>query len=118
MMRRIGTILFLITLILVTALVVAVANTEKGAEEMTMIGGEKGDVWFPHRNHQDNLGDCKICHDLFPQEAGTIQKMKAEGALKKKQVMNKKCIACHRKMKKAGEPAGPTSCKKCHHKEK
>ena len=115
-MKRIGSILLLITLILGTALVVAVANTEKGAEEMTMVGGEKGDVWFPHRKHQNNLGDCKTCHDLFPQEAGTIQKMKAEGELKKKQIMNKKCLACHRKMKKAGEPTGPTSCKKCHHK--
>ena len=116
MIKWIGSIPLLITLILVTALAVAVADTEKGAEEMTLVGGEKGDVWFPHRKHQDNLGDCKICHDLFPQEAGTIQKLKAEGELKKKQVMNKKCLACHRKMKKAGEPTGPTSCNKCHHK--
>ena len=116
MIKRIGSILLLITLILGTALVVAAADTEKGAEEMTLVGGEKGDVWFPHRKHQDNLGDCKICHDLFPQTPGIIEKQKAEGALKKKQVMNKKCLACHRKMKKAGEPTGPTSCNKCHHK--
>ena len=117
-MKRIGTILLLVTMAMITMLAVAAANMEKGAEEMTMVGGEQGDVLFPHRKHQDNLGDCKLCHDLFPQTAGIIEKQKAEGTLKKKQVMNKKCLACHRKMKKAGEASGPTSCKKCHNVEK
>jgi hypothetical protein len=116
MMKQIGFILLMITLLGMAAL--AVADIDKGAEEMTLTGGEKGTVWFPHRQHQENLKDCKKCHDIFPKEAGIIQKMKDEGALKKKQVMKKKCISCHRKTKKAGDPAGPTSCKKCHHKEK
>lgn len=118
MRNRIGFILLLLTLLGMTALAVAVADIDTGAKEMTLTSGEKGDVWFPHRQHQENLNDCKKWHDIFPQEAGIIQKMKTDGALKKKQVMNKKCIACHRKVKKTGNPAGPTSCKKCHQKEK
>ena len=117
-MKRIGTILLLVILTMITVLAVAVANTEKGAEEMTMVGGKEGNIWFPHRKHQENLIDCQLCHDLFPQTSGIIEKQKAEGTLKKKQVMNKKCLACHRKMKKAGDASGPTSCKKCHNVEK
>jgi cytochrome c2 len=48
------------------------------------------------------------CHDLFQQEAGVIQDLKNQGKLKTKQVMNKKCLKCHRAKKKAGEEAGPT----------
>jgi hypothetical protein len=115
-MKQMGCMLLTVALIIGGALVVQAAEIKNGAEELTIVVEKKGDVWFPHRQHQDNLGDCKICHDLFPQEAGTIQKMKADGTLKKKQVMNKKCLSCHRKMKKMNKPAGPTSCKKCHQK--
>ncbi len=115
-MKRCVYILLMTSLILGSTWVVTVAETKNGAEEITLDGGKKGAVWFPHREHQNNLGDCKKCHDLFPQEAGSIKKMKAGGELKKKQVMNKKCLSCHRKMKKMGTPAGPTSCKKCHQK--
>ncbi len=87
-----------------------------GAAEMNMAGGDQGEVWFPHQQHQRTIGDCFQCHNLFPQEAGSIQKKIAEGTLKQKQVMNKQCIACHRKMKKAGQASGPVSCKKCHQK--
>jgi hypothetical protein len=115
-MKRSAFILLMMALVLGAAWGVTVAETNNGAEEITLDGGKKGSVWFPHREHQNNLGDCKKCHDLFPQEPGSIQKMKADGELKKKQVMKKKCLSCHRKMKKANKPAGPTSCKKCHQK--
>lgn len=114
-MKRVGFILLMIALVMEAALAISVAGTDNnGAEEMTLDAGKKGAVWFPHRQHQDNLGDCMHCHSVFPKEAGAIQKMKAEGALKKKQVMKKVCLSCHRKMKKMKKPAGPTSCKKCH----
>ncbi|MBW1959733.1 MAG: cytochrome c3 family protein [Deltaproteobacteria bacterium] len=55
-----------------------------------------------------------VCHDLFPQKAGVIQYLINQEKLKKKQVMNKKCLKCHRAKKKAGGKTGPASCSKCH----
>jgi len=86
----------------------------RGAPHITLEGGKKGNVNFPHYMHQDNIKDCKVCHDLFPQQAGGIQDLKNHEKLKKKQVMNKKCLKCHRAKKKAGEEAGPTKCSECH----
>jgi hypothetical protein len=85
-----------------------------GAKEMQLAGGNRGEVPFPHFNHQNKLGDCNICHSQFPQAKGGIDKLKAEGQLKAKQVMNKLCIKCHKAEKRAGKPAGPTTCAKCH----
>jgi hypothetical protein len=78
----------------------------KGAAEIKLAGGKRGLVAFPHHRHQDKLGDCDICHSVFPQEAGI------------KHVMNKLCTKCHKQRKKEGIKAGPTTCKKCHIKEK
>ena len=83
-----------------------------------LFGGKRGKVPFPHHQHQNNLGDCKICHSVFPQKSGIIEKLKSEGKLKKKYVMNKLCTKCHKEKKKAGEKSGPVACAKCHIKEK
>ena len=90
----------------------------KGAADIKLPGGNRGPVPFPHHQHQDALGDCEICHSVFPQEAGIIEKLKAQGKLKKKHVMNKLCTKCHRQNKKEGIKSGPTTCKKCHIKAK
>jgi hypothetical protein len=90
----------------------------KGAAEIKLANGKRGPVPFPHRRHQDKLGDCDICHSVFPQKAGIIEELKAQGKLKKKHVMNKLCNKCHRQRKKEGIKAGPTTCAKCHIKEK
>jgi hypothetical protein len=95
-----------------------VATKNKGAAEIKLPGGKRGLVPFPHHRHQDKLGDCEICHSVFPQKAGIIKKLKAQGKLKKKHVMNKLCTKCHRQKKREGVKAGPTTCKKCHIKEK
>ena len=92
----------------------SMASQNKGAENINMEGGKRGDVPFPHRQHQAKLNDCQICHAVFPQKAGSIEALKAEGKLKKKHVMNKLCTKCHKEKKKAGEKSGPTTCKKCH----
>jgi hypothetical protein len=89
----------------------------KGAAEIKLPGGNRGPVSFPHHQHQDQLGDCDICHSVFPQKAGIIEALKAEGKLKKKHVMNKLCTKCHRQKKKEGIKSGPTTCVKCHMKE-
>ena len=97
-----------------TSIAVSLASENPGAENIVLEGGKRGEVPFPHRQHQKNLDDCQICHSVFPQDSGAIVKLKAEGTLKKKYVMNKLCTKCHKKMKKAGQKSGPTSCAKCH----
>lgn len=92
----------------------AAAKTNKGAEQITLDGGNRGVIPFPHKAHQDRLKDCMTCHMLFGQQKQAIVKAKADGRLAKKQVMNKLCIQCHRTEKKAGRPTGPTACAKCH----
>lgn len=91
-----------------------VGSANNGAEEMMLEGGSRGKVPFTHRTHQKVLGDCNQCHDIFQQETGAITRLKKAGDLKKKQVMNKSCVKCHKSMKKSGSKAGPTTCSKCH----
>jgi hypothetical protein len=102
--------------VLVYGYVIAAGIDEKkGPEQITLDGGQKGVVGFPHRQHQTTLGDCNICHYLFPQKLGVIRELKNKGKLAKKRVMNH-CRGCHRKLLKQGLKAGPTSCRKCHSK--
>ena len=91
-----------------------VSAAPRGAEKISIDGGQSGQVPFPHLQHQDRIGDCKVCHDAFPQEAGAIQRMKEQGALQPKKVMNLQCIRCHKADKQAGKPHGPLTCKTCH----
>jgi hypothetical protein len=93
---------------------VAVQAENKGAENIQIFGGSRGDVPFPHHAHQKRLKDCNTCHASFPQEADGLKKMKQTGQLKPKQVMNKQCVNCHKEQKMAGNPTGPTTCSKCH----
>jgi hypothetical protein len=90
------------------------ASENPGGEKLILYGGSRGEVPFPHRRHQTALGDCQVCHTLFPQEKDSIEKLKSEGRLVTKQIMNKHCIKCHRTEKRAGRPSGPTSCSQCH----
>ncbi len=92
------------------------AGNENGAPEMKLDAGSKPGVYFPHQMHQTILKDCNACHDLFEKKPGVIQDSITQGKLKKKQVMNKKCVSCHKVKKRAGEDHGPTSCSACHKK--
>ena len=94
------------------------SDQDKGAKHIEIDGGKRGKVPFPHHKHQENLGDCTICHAVFPQKPGSIENLKALGKLKKKFVMNKLCTKCHKETKKAGKKTGPTTCAKCHIKAK
>jgi len=90
------------------------SNQDIGAEKITLNGGKRGKVPFPHREHQDRLKDCNFCHQNFAQVSGSIDDLKAKGSLKKKWVMKKLCIKCHKAKKKEGGKSGPTTCSKCH----
>jgi len=87
---------------------------DKGAAEMKLESGRLPAAPFPHRLHQETLDDCNVCHNMFPQKRGAIQKLQEQGKLKKQQVMNQSCIACHKERKTAGESSGPVSCTDCH----
>ena len=106
-------LLFICFAVFTGSTTLAVVN--RGAEEITLDGGKKGKVEFPHREHHETLEQkCKTCHDLFPQQPGIINDLKKKGKLKKKQVMKTKCLKCHKARKKAGKDAGPVKCKGCH----
>jgi hypothetical protein len=88
---------------------------DNGAEEIVLDGGSREEVFFPHRRHQEAESiTCQACHDLFPRESGSIDRLKEEGTLKARQVMNSQCIACHRETASEGKPSGPRSCSTCH----
>jgi len=89
-------------------------DMNKGAEKMILEGGNRGKVPFAHRDHQEKAGDCNICHSIFPKQPGSIQNLINKGELKKKKVMKKLCIKCHKTERMAGNPYGPTTCSKCH----
>ncbi len=94
----------------------AFAAGERGAEHLELAGGASGPVPFPHARHQEALGDCLLCHAVFPQRRGAIEELKANGTLVRRQVMNEQCTRCHRERKQEGKPAGPTACTTCHRK--
>ena len=92
------------------------SGQDTGRETMTLFGGKSGPVDFNHHLHQAVVNDCQVCHKDFAQVQGALEAAKKAGDLKKKQVMNKTCVKCHRTKKKAGEKTGPVSCKACHQK--
>ena len=105
-------ILLIVCILFVSAVYAMEIN--RGLEEFVLSGGERGDIFFPHRTHQVVLKDCDVCHAFFPQKIGGIQELIRNGQLKKKQIMNEQCKKCHGERKSAGEKAGPTLCAKCH----
>lgn len=103
-------ILFAAGILLATTLLWA---QNKGAKEIVIPGGTTGSVTVRHHLHQDALCDCNLCHNLFSKTAGIVQKLKDEGKLERKKLMNQ-CQKCHREKTSAGLKAGPVTCKGCH----
>jgi c(7)-type cytochrome triheme protein len=116
--KLVAIVVSILTMLAGARVVSSMDTQNKGAENIEINAGTKGNVPFPHRQHQDRISDCKVCHSVFPQKSGSIQKLKAEGTLKKKYVMNKLCTKCHKEKKQAGQKSGPTTCTKCHIKAK
>jgi cytochrome c553 len=89
---------------------------DKGPETLILQSGPVSPSLVPHWKHQELLGRCEPCHDLFPRKAGSVDALKTEGKLKKKQVMSL-CVDCHKQKTEAGVQAGPVRCRDCHRKE-
>ncbi|MBW2020748.1 MAG: cytochrome c3 family protein [Deltaproteobacteria bacterium] len=70
----------------------------------------------------DEVKKCDACHT----EAKAPRAKKGEPKLSKKEKIKKyyysaiheNCVGCHKGLKKAGQPTGPTACKGCHPKKK
>ncbi len=68
-----------------------------------------GTVTFTHLEHQKRVGNCMVCHHQGVEMGGcgnchgVIQ-----GLPQRKDVLHKKCITCHWKVR------GPTECAGCH----
>ncbi len=107
-------VLYGLMLFVVSAAIVFAQNN--GKKEILIDGGKQGKINFPHHLHQDNIDDCMVCHASFPQKEGALNIFKETGQLKKKQVMNKTCLKCHRDNKKVGKVYGPVKCSGCHNK--
>lgn len=106
---------FLVTLIFIIGLTGYAVSQDKGSETVIFEKGRMSAVTFLHHMHQQKLNnDCNACHDLFPMQEGIIKEMIAEEKLKKQQVMNSKCVACHKERIKQGLAAGPKTCTGCH----
>ena len=84
----------------------------------------KGPVPFNHKAHIKTVGGkCATCHHTYkgkgtPIACSKCHKKHKEG--KKPSLMrafHKNCMGCHKKLVKAGKPAGPArKCKGCHKK--
>ncbi|SMC20744.1 Cytochrome c7 [Desulfacinum hydrothermale DSM 13146] len=117
---------FLISCVLFLALVglwVGIAQSggtsdavHQGPETLILNSGPMSPSLVPHWKHQEVVDGCAPCHELFPQQRGSVDALKAEGQLKKKQVMNR-CLACHKQKTEAGNRTGPVRCRDCHRKE-
>jgi cytochrome c-type protein NrfB len=107
------TVFMIVATILLLVVAALAAEKNPGAPTLVIPAGIRPDVTLPHAAHQTALEDCDLCHNLFPQVAGSIVQMKASGALKKMQVM-KQCRECHKEMTEAGKKAGPVNCDECH----
>jgi hypothetical protein len=106
-------ILSVLAILIFTATIAAAVHNQ-GAGDITLDGGGKGEIKFPHHLHQNAITDCNACHYLFPQKPEAIKAFKQEQKLKRMQVMNKLCIKCHKEKKNAGEKTGPVKCSQCH----
>ena len=105
----------LLVMLMIIPFVLDAAAEDTGAGNIVIKGGRLGSVAFPHRKHQDTLFDCKLCHNLFPKAAGSIERLKNKGNLKRKATMYQ-CVDCHKNKADKREKSGPTSCKGCHKK--
>lgn len=81
-------------------LVCAATAMAEGPETITL-PAKMGTVTFPHKQHQERLKDCKICHEKGP---GKIEGLGKDWA-------HKTCRGCHTE-----KGAGPTKCADCHKK--
>lgn len=85
---------------IVMAALFALSGVAAAADVMEF-PAKPGKVTFNHKQHQEKLKDCKICHEKGP---GKIEGFGKDFA-------HKTCKGCHTE-----KNAGPTKCGECHKK--
>jgi flavoprotein len=90
-----------ITVAVALTLIFSVAAMAEGPE-IIALPAKMGTVTFRHKEHQERLKDCKICHEKDP---GKIEALGKDWA-------HKTCKGCHEVGK-----TGPTKCNDCHKKQ-
>ncbi|HJV33937.1 cytochrome c7 [Geomonas sp.] len=88
-------------IIVLTAAALALTSGVVFAADTITLPAKNGNVTFNHKKHQEQLKDCKICHEKGP------GKIEGFG----KDMAHKTCKGCH-----ADKGAGPTKCSECHKK--
>ncbi len=120
----------MIVLTLAGLLVFAALALAAGPPDVVTLTPKKGTVTLKHKAHSDRLGanKCNTCHHQNKADGSDAQKcsechkkdkskMDGKDVPKLKKAMHKSCQGCHKEMKKAGKPHGPTKkCKECHKK--
>ncbi len=110
-----ASVLALVLVSIVCSAAVLAVELNQSVDEMVLKGGRFGNVPFGHKTHHAAINDCTMCHDLFPKARGSIARLKSEGRLYRRQVMNQ-CTSCHFDRAKKGKKTGPTRCGGCHRK--
>ncbi|MBF0559446.1 MAG: cytochrome c3 family protein [Nitrospirae bacterium] len=87
--------------IITAMLTLVTAGVALAVEETITLPASNGNVIFHHKEHENRLKDCTICHVKGP---GKIEGFNKEWA-------HKKCVGCHWKDK-----ISPTKCTDCHKK--
>ncbi len=105
-------VMYSILILILSSVMVFAQNL--GSKDIILKGGKKGNITFPHYTHHGLIRDCLVCHADFSKEPGALDRAKAQGTLKKKQVMYEICLKCHKDKKRAGETSGPIKCSGCH----
>jgi len=85
------------------------ASADNGPAEIKL-PASMGTVTFPHKAHQDKIGDCAKCHHKGVEAGACSSCHDGTKAPKFKDVAHKLCKDCHK------EQGGPTNCKDCHKK--
>lgn len=87
---------------------------------------KKPAVQFPHKIHSDQY-KCQQCHHTWdgkntPPKCTDCHTLKGKDKAPKAFIAfhkgnpDRSCVACHKKLKKAGKKTGPTKCSACHKK--
>lgn len=84
----------------ITVFIICICLTSQTQAANVITFGTDSMVVFPHKQHQNDLGDCTGCHGAG--EPGRIARLDQKWA-------HTTCIGCHSENK-----AGPVECAGCH----
>ena len=84
-----------------------------GCAECHHVYKEGKNVW----KEGDETQKCDACHSEAKAPKGAKMAKKEKITKYHYSAIHKNCKGCHKDLKKAGEPTGPVTCKKCHPKE-